>query len=48
MEAAEHAQVEALQTQKLNLQREREYAVANAHSREQVQAARKMAEQRAR
>ena len=46
MKDAEEAKEKALAEQKAALQREREFAVAHAHSREQVQSARKLAELR--
>ena len=48
MKAAEEEKEKALADQKAALQREREFAVAHAHSREQVQSARKLAELRRR
>ena len=44
MKSAEEEKEKALADQKAALQREREFAVAHAHSREQVQSARKLAE----
>ena len=48
MKAAEEEKEKVLADQKAALQREREFAVAHAHSREQVQSARKLAELRRR
>ena len=48
MKSAEEEKEKALADQKAALQREREFAVAHAHSREQVQSARKLAELRRR
>ena len=48
MKDAEEAKEKALAEQKAALQREKEFAVAHAHSREQVHSARKLAELRRR